>query len=241
MYQWVKNVSFSENFAYVLDEWSPYKEVYLTPFPATGLILYTLEKSENCYIKKMFICENVKWGCNCFSTFIRKLFPENISEKKRGKPTTASAKIKVFFLFSLALFVGILWVDLLVFLSLLLGFCFLRLFGFVHLKSFLWKRDSTLYLGLKIKLFRKYSQTALYHQVSLRRCQCDFRILKRKTGLVATQFYIMEFANFLRNPFQVIFPLLYPFLIFSGGIEKEHCPEIGWRSSANFFSRKQNI
>ena len=45
----------------------------------------------------------------CFSTFIRKLFPENISEKKRGKPTTASAKIKVFFCFPCAVcghFVG---------------------------------------------------------------------------------------------------------------------------------------
>ena len=220
----------------------PYKEIYLNPFHATGLILYTPEKNRKLFYQKIVYLRKCKMGMQlCFSTFIRKLLPENISEKKRGKPTTASAKIKVFFLFSLALFVGILWVDLLVFLSLLLGFCFLRLFGFVHLKSFLWKRDSTLYLGLKIKLFRKYSQTALYHQVSLRRCQCDFRILKRKTGLVATQFYIMEFANFLRNPFQVIFPLLYPFLIFSGGIEKEHCPEIGWRSSANFFSRKQTI
>ena len=211
MYQWVKNVSFSENFAYVLDEWSPYKEVYLTPFPATGLILYTLEKSENCYIKKMFICENVKWGCNyvLVHSFVS-CFRKTLVKRREGSQPRPAPKSRYFFVFPCVVcghFVG--WFVSFFIFAFSFLFCS-SVFWFCSFKVLLWKRNSILYLGLKIKLFRKYPQTALYHQVSIRSCQCDFRILERKTGLVAKNFYIMEFSIFLRNPFQT------PFWYFQG-------------------------
>ena len=137
-------------------------------------------------------------------------FRKTLVKRREGSQPRPAPNSRYFFVFPCVVcghFVG--WFVSFFIFAFSFLFCS-SVFWFCSFKVLLWKRNSILYLGLKIKLFRKYPQTALYHQVSIRSCQCDFRILERKTGLVAKKFYIMEFSIFLRNPFQT------PFWYFQG-------------------------
>ena len=100
IFVWVKNVSFSENFAFVLNEWSHIKRFTLTHFMPLASFYTPLKKTENCSIKKLFICENVKWGCNyvLVHSFVS-CFRKTLVKRREGSQPRPAPKSRYFFVF----------------------------------------------------------------------------------------------------------------------------------------------